>query len=210
MKRLLLLLLSISPLAFIVVACSSSSSGGGTTQNNGTDAGGTQSDAASPATDSGAPSEGGVPSDSGASGCTWTVTGSSMASGTCTMQAALAPADMKIGVTLTSPGSILTFAAPIDNQTTFKTGTYTLTQAPTAGATFHPDTTSLWAMCNNNACTDGKGNMVPNQGTFTLTVTDTGPDTTNFWAAPHGTLTIDMPADPNTTASGAVTATVTF
>jgi hypothetical protein len=206
MKRILLPLASI---AFVVVACSSSSSGGGA--QTGSDAG--SNDSGSPQSDSGSPDgDSGTPQgDGAATGCTYAVTGAMTASGTCSVQAVYAPADMKVNVTLTSPGPVLTFAASITNQSTFAAGTYTLTQAPAAGGEFTPDTTSPWTMCNDNACKDGKGNSIPNQGTFTLTITDTGPaEPGMLWMAPHGTLTMTLPAVPSTTASGTVTANVTF
>ena len=201
------------PSCLAFAACSSSSS-----PPVAADAG-TAADGGTPLGDAGtSPDDGGtLPSDSGASlgdgsasGCTYTITGASTGSGTCTVGATYDSGMGGIDFGVRS-GSVFNFGATIAGAMTLTAGTYTLTEAPGAGAFYLPSAMSEWAMCNNGACTDGQTNPIPNQGTFTLTVTDPGPLQSGvLWGAPHGTVQITMPADPGTSASGTVMATATF
>ena len=143
--------------------------------------------------------------------CTYTVSGAATASGDCTVQAAYQASNSEVDVTLTGSGGQPTFGAALVGKSTLATGTYTLADAPAAGGTYLMGTTSLWAMCNNNMCTDGQGNQVANQGTFTLMIGDPGPATNGIlWTSSHGSLVMTLPADPNTTASGTATVMATF
>jgi hypothetical protein len=87
-------------------------------------------------------------------------------------------------------------------------GTYTLADMPQAGGTWGVG----WAMCNNGNCADGQGNNIPNQGTFSLTVTDPGPNLfdAGVWNSSHGSGTFHYPFVPNTGTSGTEDITITW
>lgn len=151
--------------------------------------------------------------DTASIGCVVNVSGATTYSEACSVSATYSSADNGVDFLVTTPSHAFFFGGTIVGKTTFTAGTYTLSDAPEAGALYIPTgaPTSEWAMCNNNACSDGLGNDVPNQGTFTMTITDAGPLTGGLlWQAPQGSATVTLPADPNTGATGVATATVTF
>lgn len=202
--------------AFVVVlvGCSSSSSGTSPGANGpGGDAGkegGALSLDGGPIIPVGVP-DGDVP----AAGCTYTISGAATATGTCSIDAAYSSSDGGVGFILTTSdpsAAIFEFGGTLVGQTALQSGTYTLAESPEAGAEFATGAgTVAWDMCNNGGCADGMGNTIPNQGSFTLVISDPGPNTQGLlWMAPHGTLSIVMPAVPNTGGSGTVMANVTF
>jgi hypothetical protein len=144
-------------------------------------------------------------------GCTWSTTGAVAASGECTFSAAYSSDEDEVGFSFVDNGGVLSFGGALVGKRELTTGTYTLADAPTAGGAFNQGTAALWDACNDDMRTDGNGDAIPNQGTFTLTISDPGPSTAGLlWQAAHGTLTATLPADPNTPASGVITATAEF
>jgi len=180
--------------------------GGGGSGGSGGGGGGTQLDGGGGGTGGGS----GGGSGGGAAGCHWVASGDSSGSGGCMVQAGYSSSKNAVVFTI-DDGNTLAFAADLLNHTTLANGTYTLADAPTAGSSYVVNTTSAWAMCNNNGCTDGAGNTIPNYGTFTLTVTDPGPATAGIlWRQPHGSVELHLPSVPHTTSSGNVLMNVTF
>ena len=187
---------------------SSGNPGNPTTSGGPADGGGMTADAG----------EGGSPVSDGASDapvgptqCTWTATGAMAANGTCTFTVAYGASKNELGFSMTGMPDQVNFGGAVAGKTTLTAGTYTLADMPQAGGTFIPAPTTPWAMCNNDNCSDGMGNPTPNQGTFTLSISDPGPVTAGvLWQKAHGTLTMTLPADPNTSASGTVTLTAVF
>jgi hypothetical protein len=154
---------------------------------------------------------GGQQAQDAAVSCTYTVTGAATASGTCTIMAAYDQSMGSVDVSFTGSTNHVSFGGGILGKTTLTAGTYTLADAPEAGATFLVGLTSEWGMCNNGGCEDGMSNPIPNFGTFTLVITDPGPAQFGMlWSAPHGTLHVNMPSVPNTTSSGTVQLDATF
>ncbi len=139
----------------------------------------------------------------------YAISGATTGSGSCMVNAAYESSLNAVGVGI-SDGTF-SFNAALQARTMLTAGTYTLTDAPEAGATYLTNTTDEWGMCNNGSCADGAGNAIANFGTFTMTITDPGPATAGvLWMAPHGSIQITMPSVPNTTSTGTVTANVTF
>lgn len=214
--RLILLVLTLSLAAAgatALAACGSSSSDGGPATPSGGDGGG--GDAAAVPVDGGGGGGGSDASklggDASMKSCTYTTTGSVATTGTCTFRAAADTANNQLGFSFTGSANSVSFGGAEPGTVTLKAGTFTLADVPEAGGTFLDGTTSLYGMCNNGACADGKSNPIPNQGTFTLTITDPGAVQSGvLWSAAHGSLHMLLPADPNTTASGTVTLDATF
>jgi hypothetical protein len=142
--------------------------------------------------------------------CTYTVSGAQTATGTCTLSAYGSPSD---GIVFSiTDHTTLTFGATLSGMSTLTAGVYTLANAaPGAGAEYLVGTSAVWDMCTSSNCSDGQGNTSTPQGSFTLDVTDPGPETGgSFWSAPKGSLLLTLPAQPSGSASGMVTVNVTL
>lgn len=152
---------------------------------------------------------------SGVTACTYTVSGAQTATGTCTVMAALT-GDSNGVAFVVSGGQSFEFAATLAGNTALTQGTYTNADAaPGFGAEYLVGLTGAYVLCStSDNCSDAQGNVSSPQGSFSLTVADSGPSVSagggTLWSAPQGTLTVTMPAQPLGAESGTVTVAVTF
>ncbi len=158
----------------------------------------------------------GSTSGGGTTPCSYTVSGAQTGSGTCSVQAAYDPGKSG-GLAFTVTGGMaFTFGATLTSLTTPAPGTYTdADAAPGFGSDYLVGLTGVYVMCSTaQNCTDAKGNSMPPQGSFSLTLTSSGTSLSangaTLWSAPQGTLTATLPAQPKGSESGTVVVTVTL
>jgi hypothetical protein len=143
-------------------------------------------------------------------GCTFTLSGANSATGSCTVNAGYDPpsnSNPGTAIAFNTGGSVFAFGSQLSTGNDFTAGK-TYDQGNVVNAAGESlSGTSAWQVIKNNV------NGMPDQGSFTLTLSSTGPVVTAsngamVWSMPHGTLNATMPADPG--ATGTVTAQVTF
>jgi hypothetical protein len=143
--------------------------------------------------------------------CTWTVeggAGTSESGGSCTFQVT-AVSGLQCALDGIGGGyPDLTFTASLLDQTTLVPGVYTVGDA---SGSWDPHTGYEviygWAMCMGSICTASK----PAQGSFTLTISDSGPDDGGgVWSGVTGSLTLVMPGAFATAAHSTAQVDVNF
>jgi hypothetical protein len=142
--------------------------------------------------------------------CTYTLSGANSATGTCTVTAGYDPPSSSTpgtAIAINTGGSVFAFGSQLSAGNDFTAGSSYNEGNVVNAAGESLSGTSAWQVIINDANGD------PNQGSFTLNISSTGPVVTGnngamVWQSPHGTLNATMPADPG--ASGTVTAQVTF
>jgi len=149
----------------------------------------------------------------GSGGCAFTLSGSYAASGTCTVTAvynASSPSSPPgLGIEIAAGSTEFNFSSKLSSTNNFTDGqSYNQGNVVTAGAETL-NGTAAWQIVIHNV------NGMPDQGSFALTISSTGSaitatDGSMEWMSPHGTLAATMPADSGSTATGTVTAQVTF
>jgi len=152
----------------------------------------------------------------GSMGCSYTVSGAQTAMGGCAATVNVISGSSGVNFLL-NDNSGLEFDAVLAGQTMLTAGTYTDSNvAPGYGAEFVPSPGVSYLLCSPGGpkCNDTHGNPIPPQGSFTLIVTDPGPSSSapgaTQWTAPQGTLTLTLPAQPNSAATGTVTVNITL
>jgi hypothetical protein len=149
-----------------------------------------------------------------ATACTYAVSGAQTGTGTCTVLATVTPDSNGVAIVVTG-GQMFEFAATLSSQTTLTVGTYTEADAaPGFGAEYIVGNTGGYLLCSTSGNCSSEGSIVPAQGSFLLTVSNTGPTQTagggTLWSASDGTLAVTMPAAPGGGVIGTVTVNVTF
>ena len=144
----------------------------------------------------------------GSTGCIWTVSGASIATGGCSFTASYdATADqldlVLSGTTAAPHFGALGFYGVVDGQATLNAGTIATSDAPRSTASYDVRATPnlRWRLCAKDSCA---------QGILTLTITDPGVRTGKSWRHAHGTLALELLADPATPADGLAEIHVTF
>ena len=148
----------------------------------------------------------------GSGGCTFTLSGSYSATGSCTVTAAYDPSsgtNPGLGIAINSGSTVFNFASQLSATNNFMAGA-SYNQGNVVNAAGETAMgTEAWQVVIHNV------NGMPDQGSFSLAISSTGPGVTGTnggmgWTSPHGTLNATMPADAGSTATGTVTAQVTF
>ena len=148
----------------------------------------------------------------GGGGCTFTLSGSDSTTGTCTAAAGYDPSsgtNPGLAISIASSSAVFNFGGQLSASNNFGAGaSYNQgTVVNAAGETLNG--TAAWQVVIHDV------SGMPDQGSFTLQISDSGPVVTGnngamVWTSPHGTLTATMPADSGSTATGTVTAQATF
>jgi hypothetical protein len=144
--------------------------------------------------------------------CSLTVTGGLTVSGSCTAAAAVTGntnGKVAFAVAANPSGSIISLLVTLD-QTSLQTGTYgsaSGTNVVSAGSEVFGSNGDEWAQFFNEP-------PVPDQGSFTLTISSTGSEVQSgadaTWPDPDGSLTVVLAPQPASGATGTVTVQVTF
>ena len=148
-----------------------------------------------------------------AQSCTYTLSGAISATGSCTATAAFdtsSGTNPGLGFDITGTSAEFNFGSNLSASNDFAAlETYDQTNVVNAAAEVLQGNPPLtWEATVHNTNGD------PDQGSFSLHITDTGTTLTSngnsVWTAPHGSLDATLPAVTASGASGTVTAHVTF
>lgn len=159
--------------------------------------------------DNGNGSDGGQ-GDMAGPGCNFTLSGSISTMGFCTATASWDPAKPALAIAIATNATAFSFSSQLSVTNDFTAGkSWNQGSVVIAGAETIDGGTAAWQATAHN--TSG----MPDQGSFTLDISDPGPVIAGnsgalIWASPHGTLDATMPAVTGSTATGTVTAQVSF
>jgi hypothetical protein len=149
-----------------------------------------------------------VPGAPAVSGCSYKLSGAITESGSCTVAGEWSPSKSDLEFTVGAKSGGLSFGGNLSTTKQFTSRTWDNGNV-LAGAGQNQQGNAVWAFVLNATNHDP-----PDQGSFSLTIDDPGMETVSsdasVWLSPKGKLTINMPAVPNSGASGVTTAEVSF